>query len=476
MAKEFIIAIELGSSRITGMAGKKNTDGSTTVLAVARENVETCIRKGVVYNIDKTVQCLTNIVNRLKTALKTDIAQVYVGVGGRSLRSVKNVISKDLPADTTIDQDMVADLMDTNRNMLTYPDYEIMDAITQEYKVDSQYQIDPIGIPASHLEGHFENILWQKSYYRNLRKCFELAGIKIAELYIAPLAMADAVLSETEKLSGCLLVDLGAETTTVQVYYRNILRHIAVIPLGGNNVTKDIASIQTDEPNAERMKLKYASALTDPKDIDKTLSYPIDQDRSIESSKFIEIVEGRVYEIVENVKNQIPAEYGGKLQGGIILTGGGSNMKNIEKAFQESMKIAKIRIAKAPNINVIASNPKNTPEQDGRSCSILSMLALGDMNCAGTEMGGDLFTSSAPKPSEPAHTGDKPAEPAKPATGVKAIKDEEERKRKEEEERKQKEDEERKAEEERKKNTRTNRFFKSISDFAKTLVTADSNE
>ena len=116
-AKEFIVAIELGSSKMTGIAGKKNLDGSISVLAVVKEDSSTFIRKGVIYNIDKTAQCISNIVKKLTSILKTNIAHVYVGVGGQSIRSVKNVIVKNLPADTIVTQEMVNELMDANRNM-----------------------------------------------------------------------------------------------------------------------------------------------------------------------------------------------------------------------------------------------------------------------------------------------------------------------------------------------------------------------
>ena len=226
MPKEFIVAIELGSSKITGIAGKKNLDGSISILAVVKEDASMCIRKGVVYNIDKTVVCLTNIIKKLETALKTKIAHVYVGVGGQSIRSMKNVIVKDLPSEAIVTQEMVDELMDENRNM-SYPEQEILNAATQEYKVDQQYQLDPVGIQCSRLEGNFLNILWRKTFYRNLNKCFDNAGIAIAEMYLAPLALADSVLTETERRAGCVLVDLGADTTTVSVYYKNILRHLA---------------------------------------------------------------------------------------------------------------------------------------------------------------------------------------------------------------------------------------------------------
>lgn len=388
---EFIVAIELGSTKISGIAGKKNLDGSITVLTVVEEDATSSIRKGVVYNVDKTVQCLSNIMQRLKTALKTNITHVYVGVGGQSILSVKNTIAKELPADTLVSQDMINELMDSNRSM-PYPDQEILDSATQEYKVDAQYQLDPVGIQCSHLEGNFLNILWAKTFYRNLNKCFDQAGIAIAEMYLAPLALADSVLTEAEKRAGCVLVDLGAGTTTVSVYYKNILRHLAVIPLGGDNITKDIASLQLEEAAAEQMKLKYASAYTPVNDIDNTLMLPLDQDRKIESRKFIEIVEGRLEEIIRNAWFQVPNEYLDKLLGGIVLTGGGSSMKNIETAFRNHTQVEKIRVARFVTQTINSTN-EDVNRHDGEMNTLLGLLAKGDMNCAGAELRSDLFSS-----------------------------------------------------------------------------------
>ena len=280
MAKEFIVAIELGSSKVTGIAGQKNLDGSITVLAVVKEESSPFIRKGVVYNIDKTAQCLQSIVKKLENQLKQQVRQVYVGVSGQSIRGVRNTITKDLPAGTIVTEAMVDELVDANRNM-DYPDQEILDTSVQEYKVDSQYQLDPVGIQCSRIEGNFLNILQRKAFYKNLNKCFESAGIIVAEMYLAPLALADSVLTETEKRSGCALVDIGADTTTVNVYFKNILRHLAVIPLGSNNITKDIASLQMEESDAEKMKLKYGCAYTENNDIDNNMKYAIDQVPSV---------------------------------------------------------------------------------------------------------------------------------------------------------------------------------------------------
>src|SRR5574344_2110875 len=394
-AKEFIVAIELGSSKMTGIAGRKNIDGSITVLAVAKEDSSSFIRKGVVYNIDKTAQCLASIVNKLTNTLKTGISQVYVGVGGQSIRSVKNTIVKDLPAETKVTKEMVIELMDANRNM-KYPEQEILDAAEQEYLVDSQMQIDPVGIECRRLEGNFLNILSRMSFYKNLNKCFDAAGINVAEMFLAPYALADSVLTEAEKRSGCALVDIGSDTTTVSVYFKNMLRHLAVIPLGSNNITKDIASLQMEEEDAERMKLKYACAYTENSDIDNTLMLPIDQERSIESRKFIEIVESRLEEIVANVWYQVPAEYSDKLLGGIILTGGGSNLKNIDKAFINHTHIDKIRIAKFVN-NTVTSNNADINAKNGMMNTILGLLIKGDRNCAGDEVDPNNLFSQKPE-------------------------------------------------------------------------------
>ncbi|WP_278862385.1 cell division protein FtsA [Leyella stercorea] len=480
MAKDLIVAIELGSSKMTGIAGRKNPDGSISILAVAKEDSTQYIRKGVAYNIERTAQGLSNIVNKLKNTLKTEIAQVYVGIGGQSIHSVKNPVIKELPQDTIVSQEMVNELMDTNRSMV-YPDYEILDAITEEYKVGALFQDDPIGIQAEHLEGNFLNVLWRRSFYRNINKSLDNAGIKVAEMYLAPLAMADSVLTEAEKRAGCVLVDLGAETTTVSVYYRDKLRHIAVLPLGGSNVTKDLESLQIDEINAEAMKLKHASALTNEKDIDADATLPIGDGRTILSRKFIQVVEARMLEIVENVKYLVPHEFADKLLGGIVLTGGGSNMKNVEKLFHEVFGAEKVRIAKSTTLNINKKDSDVILSEDGTTNTILGLLAKGDMNCAGRAISDTLFdeeengehttitldptaTTGTPVAGQTAATGPATAAAATQTatTATTAVVDEKE--------------EEDEKEPEAQKDTKISRWFGSLKKFGRSLVEPDVNE
>lgn len=478
MAKDLIVAIELGSSKMTGIAGRKNPDGSISILAVAKEDSTQYIRKGVAYNIERTAQGLSNIVNKLKNTLKTEIAQVYVGIGGQSIHSVKNPVIKELPQDTIVSQEMVNELMDTNRSMV-YPDYEILDAITEEYKVGALFQDDPIGIQAEHLEGNFLNVLWRRSFYRNINKSLDNAGIKVAEMYLAPLAMADSVLTEAEKRAGCVLVDLGAETTTVSVYYRDKLRNIAVLPLGSSNITKDLESLQIDEINAEAMKLKHASALTNEKDIDADATLPIGDGRTILSRKFIQVVEARMLEIVENVKYLVPHEFADKLLGGIVLTGGGSNMKNVEKLFHEVFGAEKVRIAKSTTLNINKKDSDVILSEDGTTNTILGLLAKGDMNCAGRAISDTLFdeeengehttipldpnaTTGTPVAGQTAATGPAAAATQTATTVTTAAVDEKE--------------EEDEKEPEAQKDTKISRWFGSLKKFGRSLVEPDVNE
>ena len=389
-AKNFVVAIELGSTKITGIAGQRRSDGSIAVLSVMSEDASQCMRKGVVYNIDKTVQCITNIVTRLKSQLKSGIKHVYIGVGGQSIHSERNTIVREIGSDVPVTQRVIVEMMDQNRNT-QYPDMEILDVEPQEYRADSMPELDPVGIQCHRLEGNFLNILQSRRHYQKLNSCFDIADVQIAEMYLAPFALADAVLTPVEKRSGCLLVDLGADTTTVMVYHKNIIRHIAVIPLGGANITKDITSLKVDEAEAEKLKLRHASAFTPASDIDPSLKYDLDADRKIESSKFIEIVEGRVQEIIANVWYQVPTDFRDKILGGIVLTGGGSNMKNIDLAFREITHIDKVRIANFVTYTINTSN-SNINAHDGTMNTLLGLLAKGDQNCwAPEERTSDLF-------------------------------------------------------------------------------------
>lgn len=391
---EFIAAIELGSSKITGVAGKKNSDGSMQVLAYAQEDSSTFIRKGVIFNLDKTAQSLTSIINRLEGELKNSIAKVYVGIGGQSLRTVRNVVSRDLEEEAIISEELVSAIGDENI-AIPVVDMDILDVAPQEYKVGNNLQANPVGLVGSHIEGRFLNIVARASVRKNLEHCFQQAKIDIADQLIAPLVTANAVLTESERRSGCALIDFGADTTTISVYKNNILRFLTVLPLGGNSITRDITTLQMEEEEAERLKKAYGDALyeEDPEQEEATCKLD-DDNRIIKVADLNNIIEARAEEIVANVWNQIQlSSYEDKLLAGIILTGGAANLKNLDETLRKRSKIEKIRIAKLPRNTVHA--PNNILKKDGSQNTLFGLLFEGNQNCCLTE----TAPQAAPAPS-----------------------------------------------------------------------------
>ena len=391
---EFIAAIELGSSKITGVAGKKNSDGSMQVLAYAQEDSSTFIRKGVIFNLDKTAQSLTSIINRLEGELKNSIAKVYVGIGGQSLRTVRNVVSRDLEEEAIISEELVSAIGDENI-AIPVVDMDILDVAPQEYKVGNNLQANPVGLVGSHIEGRFLNIVARASVRKNLEHCFQQAKIDIADQLIAPLVTANAVLTESERRSGCALIDFGADTTTISVYKNNILRFLTVLPLGGNSITRDITTLQMEEEEAERLKKAYGDALyeEDPEQEEATCKLD-DDNRIIKVADLNNIIEARAEEIVANVWNQIQlSSYEDKLLAGIIMTGGAANLKNLDETLRKRSKIEKIRMAKLPRNTVHASN--NILKKDGSQNTLFGLLFEGNQNCCLTE----TAPQAAPAPS-----------------------------------------------------------------------------
>jgi cell division protein FtsA len=264
------------------------------------------------------------------------------------------------------------------------------------------------------------------------------------------------------------------------VFWKNVMRHLAVIPIGVNNITKDIASLGMEESEAEKMKLKYGSAYTDVNDIDDTLKYSIDPERSVESRKFIDIVEGRLTEIILNVREQIPNEYYDKLLGGIILTGGGANMRNIEQAFTTYTHIEKVRVAKFVTLSINSSH-EAIKSHNAMMNTALGLLAKGDFNCAGAEIDAsrDLFGQNEAPAAKTPEDQRQPRQPHETAPGV--IRTEEEERLAAEKAQREKEEKERldrlaaeaqkkKEEEERKKNSLLNRIRRGLSKLGEDIV------
>lgn len=451
---DFIAAIELGSSKLAGIAGQKRSDGSLQVLAYAKEDSTPFIRKGVIFNLDKMAQALTSIVNKLEDGLQSTIGKVYVGVGGQSMHTVLNTINRNLEEGTVISQELVDTIRDENIS-IPLADVDILEVVPQEYKIGSTYQIDPVGVVGSHIEGRFLNIVGRNYIKKNLERSFEQAKIEIAELMVSPLVCAEATLSEAEMRTGCALVDLGADTTVISIYKGSVLRYLTVLPLGSNSISQDIASLHLEEDEAEYLKKKYGDVLFKEESEEPTVVSLPNDERNFVLSELNNIIEARAEEIVANVWNLIEySQFEDKLSSGIIITGGGANLKGIEELFRKISKTHKVRFARFIRHDVNAPETIDL-EKDGMFNTLLGLLAAGNENC---------YAPPQPKAPEP-----KPED---------LFKNDEELKRQEEEARaalRKKEEEERKRKEMERRN-RTGVFrgiFKKIADGANDLFSDD---
>jgi len=381
--KDYVVAIELSSSRISGIAGKKK-DGTMQVLAYAEENTTACVKRGVVWNIEKTYQSINSIINKLETSIKAKITRVYVGVAGQSLRSYKCVIKRNMVTHSYITQEAVASLRDESYE-IPFADCQVLDNVPQEYVVDSNVVADPVGVMGTNIEGEFLDVIANQKILQNIKTVFGNTNVQIADIAIAPCELANQVLTDVEKRSGCALVDLGADTTTVVVCKNNIIRFVVTIPLGMNNVNKDFASINIFDAEAEEVKLKFADACPNRSKENATEmpAYITSDGHQVDAATIQSIIEARVNEIIANVTNQLDrSNYSDKLLAGIVITGGGSNIAHIDQAFLESTKVEKIRIATSVNAPIIKGSGMGNPTfETAQGLTILSLLLYGKDSC-----------------------------------------------------------------------------------------------
>ena len=394
--KDFIVAIELGSSKISAIAGKKK-DGTMHVLAYAEERTTACVKRGVVWNIEKTYQSVNNVIAKLENVLKTKVVKAYVGLAGQSLRSYRCVVKRNMLTQSYITNEAVDSIRQESYE-IPLPEYEVLENFPQEYVIDQNVVADPVGVMGTNVEGEYLNVIAKTKLRNSLRTVFGNTNVKIAGELIAPLELANNVLEDSEKRSGCALVDLGADTTTVIIYKNNIMRYLVTIPLGMNNVNKDLATMQIEDGEAEELKLKYGDmsmAGVESKS-DDNLTYTTSDGRKLEVSQ----INARVTEIISNVSNQIGrSNYSEKLLAGVILTGGGSNMRGIDKAFMSNINVDKCRIARTINQPVVkTSNAAGFISDSGRCNSLVSLLMAGTQSCDGGDYDAmDLFDSQIRK-------------------------------------------------------------------------------
>ena len=395
----FIVAIELGSSKITAIAGRKQPDGNILILAYVQEPSESFIRKGRIYNFNKTTSCIESMKHKLEERLNKAIGTTYVGIGGMGLHTVSNTVSRQLSEKLLITQQMVNSVIDAN-NATPGNDREILAVVPQDYKLGAQTVADPVGIATESIEGHFLNVIASATMTKDVQSCFLNAGLRVESTPISVLSLADAILTEPEKRSGCVFVDMGAETTSVAIYKNNVLRHLAVLPLGGASINRDLmGTLQIEDAEAEALKRKFGTAYRADQSEDHA-PISLSDGRHVKYDEFSGLVEARVEEIVANINNQIALSKHDKTQliAGIIITGGAAAIKDMDKAIKEYTGIDKIRFVK--NMHLQYRFEDKAPHDfnaDGSFNAAIALIDKGEVNCCAGDLG-DSPTIAAGQP------------------------------------------------------------------------------
>ena len=382
MEEKVIVAIELGSSKISGVAGQIMTDGSLKVLAYAGVPSSSCIRHGAVYNLDKTANAIAEVVERLNSILSTSIEKVYVGYNAKGLKSIISKVEHQFEEETVVSQEVIDDMFQ-QCSEIDYEGFVNLFQESQEYVVDNKRgtETDPIGVACRSLGGSYLNILLKKQVADYIAQCFMMAQVEIVDGYVAPMAEADAILTDDDRQQGCVLVDYGADTTTVSVYKNGMLRYLRVIPLGSALITRDLAAILKIEPEqAEQLKCTYGLCnLIGSQDASETIMI---NDSKVLLKDIGDIIEARNEEIIRNVCAQIKASgYGEVLYAGIVLTGGGSQLRQLDQVFVKLMpSMRRPRVVTEPACGVTWIEP-SWKRGDGSQLALLSVMAMGDENC-----------------------------------------------------------------------------------------------
>lgn len=333
--QDVVVALDIGTTKVCAIAGVKNEYGKIDVVGmgtVASEGVS----RGVVSNIDKTVKAIREAIAIAEQRAKMKFRVVHVGIAGQHIKSLHHhgLLMRNDPNTEISDEDVEKLIKDMHKLVLP-PGDKILHVIPQEFSVDDEQDIiDPIGMSGVRLEANFHIITGQISASRNIMKCIEKVGLDVADITLEPIASSSAVLSHDEKEAGVALVDIGGGTTDIAIFKDGIIRHTAVIPFGGNSITKDIQEGCTVmKEQAEKLKVKFGSALAEEIVDNRIITIPGLRGREpkeISEKNLARIIQARVEEIFDYVYWEIRRSgLEKKLIGGIVLTGGGSLLKDI---------------------------------------------------------------------------------------------------------------------------------------------------
>lgn len=332
---DVVVALDIGTTKVCAIAGCKNEYDKIEIVGVGTV-VSEGVSRGVVSNIDKTVKAIQEAIDIAERNAGMKFKKIHVGIAGQHIKSLHHrglLVRSDV--NTEINEEDIDKLINDMYRLVLPPGDKILHVIPQEFSVDDEQNIiDPIGMSGVSLEANFHIITGQISASKNIMRCVEKVGLSVVDMTLEPIASASAVLSEEEKMAGVALVDIGGGTTDITIFRDGIIRHTAVIPFGGNVITKDIQEGCTVmHEQAEKLKVKFGSALADEIYDNRIITIPGFKGREhkeLSEKNLARIIQARVEEIFSYVYWEIKRSgYEKKLIAGLVLTGGGSLLKHV---------------------------------------------------------------------------------------------------------------------------------------------------
>ncbi|HNP19954.1 MAG TPA: cell division protein FtsA [Fulvivirga sp.] len=337
---KIVVGLDIGTTKICAIVGRKNEYGKLEVLGMGKAESDGVIR-GIVTNIDKTVNAIEKAVKEAEEQAGIDIRVVNVGIAGQHIKS--SIHHGSITRSSNDDEITIEDINRLTNDMYRIvipPGSEIIHVMPQDYTVDYEEGIkDPVGMSGVKLEADFHVITAQTNAINNINKCVRRAGLEIENLILEPLASSLAVLSEEEKEAGICLIDIGGGTTDIAIFHDNIIRHTAVIPFGGNIVTSDIKQgCMVMQHQAELLKTKFGKAIGEEASPNEIVSIPGIRNRApkeISVRNLANIIEARMEEIVELAHAEIiTSGFENRLAGGIVITGGGAQLNSLKQLVE----------------------------------------------------------------------------------------------------------------------------------------------
>ena len=337
---EILVGLDIGTTKIACFVGQRNEHGKIEILGYGKSE-SVGVSRGVVSNIDRTVQSIKAAVKAAEEDSGVEIKVVNVGIAGQHIKSLQHrgMITREETEDEIAQSD-INELVDDMSKLVMPPGAQILHVLPQEFTVDSEPGIkDPVGMAGVRLEANFHIITGDIAAAKNIVKCVSKAGLELDKLVLEPLASSSSVLTEEEKEAGVALIDIGGGTTDIAIFQDGIIRHTAVIPFGGKAISQDISNGCTImAKHAEKLKCKFGSALSQEMKENELVCIPGLQGRppkEISLKNLASIIEARMTEIIEHVHYEIKASgFGDQLIGGIVVTGGGSQLRHITQLFQ----------------------------------------------------------------------------------------------------------------------------------------------